>query len=188
MTDSACDGNNPGGVESSTMRTLLLPFAVLVSVIIGCSTAPGTLIGGDKPKEIAFPQKRVESYGEHVVTVEGHWRQTKWAGMTGIPAVNAVNIYCNKLEGVCTEIRADLYTRLDKDFSPPPQLLVRTPQAFRILSWLDGSVVARDEAPVADIDLRISTKDGVVEKNYRETKARGSNTADPSIWRVYVLE
>jgi hypothetical protein len=169
------------------MRRFALAFLLLGGVTVGCRTVTPTRHALN-PAEIVLPTKGVTPLGPNVIVAEGHWRQTKWAGLIAIPAINAVHIECIKHESVCREIRADLFTSLDEHRFPPSRLIVHNPQEFRVLSWSDGSVVARDEAPVADVDLRISTKDGVVEKSYRETKARGSQTADPNIWRMYVLE
>ena len=48
--------------------------------------------------------------------------------------------------------------------------------------------MAKQETPLADIDLRISVKDGAAEKTYRETKARGAANADPKVVHAWVLQ
>jgi len=179
---------SPGGIYSRTMRLLLLSLVVLATSSASCRTGSFMPVG-DHFEEIKFPQERVEEVEKDVVVAEGHWRQTRWAGYADIPAVNFVSIRCNKLDGTCHERRADLQSRLDRNPVVPGSFLflVDAPE-FRILSWVDGTVVARAELPVADLDLLISTKDKVAERSFRETRARGSDSADPSISRVYVLE
>ena len=116
---------------------------------VGCQTNPVSF-SGINPKEIVFPPKSVSAIETDYVGIDGHWRQS--AGQIhGLMAVNAVHIDCYKSEQVCTESRASLSTSLDK-FLIPPMISVMS-QTYRILSWSNGSIVARDEAPVADIDV-----------------------------------
>ena len=49
---------------------------------------------------------------------------------------------------------------------------------FKFIEWSSARIIARDEAHVADIELRISLSDRAAERSFRETKARASETAD----------
>ena len=54
---------------------------------------------------------------------------------------------------------------------------------------LDNDVIkAKRSAPVANVEITISLKDNFAEKSFRETKARGSETANSDHYGKWVLE
>ncbi len=59
---------------------------------------------------------------------------------------------------------------------------------YNIIDWSGDTIRAKYEGPVADIELRISVKDKVGERSYRETKSRGSEKSDPNVFQSWILE
>lgn len=125
--------------------------------------------------------------------IHGHWKQVS-GPKGGIAVLNSIYLECSKTRRVCEENRAEIYTPeehrllglLENDAQN--RLWAWEPDVLQILSWSSGTLVAPREAPAADIDLKISTTDQTAERSFRETRARGSETANPNVWRQYVLE
>ncbi len=169
-----------------SMKFLVLPLCSLLTTSISCGTLERSLSSRDSPNNIRLPEKHfvvLPGYAK----VDGHWRQTRWAGSFNPAIINAVRIECKQREAVCIEVGAQLLTSLDK-IKGSSQIFLDGPLDYEILSWKDGIIVARTEGPVADFDLRISIQDKIATKSFRETKARGSDSADPNIWHEFVLE
>ena len=59
---------------------------------------------------------------------------------------------------------------------------------YRLIDWSSGVIRAKLEGYVADVELRISSKDQVAERSYRETRAHGSKTSDPTLFENWTLE
>jgi len=59
---------------------------------------------------------------------------------------------------------------------------------YKIVDWSDEIILAKYAAPVADFEIRIFIKAGLAIRNWRETKARGNQTADPNIYAEWILE
>jgi len=87
----------------------------------------------------------------------------------------------------CTETIALLFGPDDKTPDGVSRLFLQT-NDYKVIEWSSTTIVARENAPVADIELRISLADRSAERSSRETKARGSETANPGISRHWVLE
>jgi hypothetical protein len=85
----------------------------------------------------------------------------------------------------CEENIAVLATPQD---TPPGNTLYVLSTQYKIISWSNDIINARYEAPVAEFELKISVRDEFAERTFRETKARGSETANPNIYAHWVLE
>ena len=59
---------------------------------------------------------------------------------------------------------------------------------YQITDSTNDIIIAKWDAPVADVELKISLKDRFAERSYRETKARGDETSNPEIYGKWVLE
>ncbi|MCF7917161.1 MAG: membrane lipoprotein lipid attachment site-containing protein [Candidatus Omnitrophica bacterium] len=136
---------------------------------------------------ISSLNKSMSEKGDLMIA-EGRWAVVDQKSSNSlIPKINSVSITCDKTKMTCSELQAKLFT--PEDFSDLNHNLLYPEQFFyKVLEWEEGIIIAVRKAPVADIRLRISIPDGVVEKSFRETKARGSETADPTIHANWVLK
>jgi hypothetical protein len=123
------------------------------------------------------------------VRFEGRWRTVSNSGSetAGIPRLNTAEGLCIRATMSCSENIAKLYNPSEWPGRPNGFLRVANTE-FKVIEWSPARVVARYEAPVADIELRISLMDHSVERSFRETKARGSESANSKIARHWVLE
>ena len=133
--------------------------------------------------EIRSPKKRIE-LSDYLVFVQGRWKQTASSG-SKLARINTTYVICNKLSMTCEENTAALATPQD---DPPANLLYIVNITYKINEWSEDIIKARHEAPVADFELRISVRDKFAERSFRETKARGSETANPNVFGHWVLE
>ena len=69
----------------------------------------------------------------------------------------------------------------------PPQLTIET-TTYKVIDWSDGTITAKASFLPSDYMLRISVKDNYAEMRRYETKARGDESADPSIYEEWELE
>lgn len=164
----------------------VLPLLALLSMT-ACSRREPPAVASNKSAAlpIELRTKSITTLGDYVV-INGHWKQI--AGpKAGVAKLNSIYLECSKTKRVCEETRAEIWTS-DEWKTDRLTLEIQPSEVFPILSWSNGTIVARREAPVADIDLKISTTDQTAERSFRETRARGSETADPNVWRQYVLE
>jgi uncharacterized hydantoinase/oxoprolinase family protein len=154
---------------------LLTPLLAAI-VLCGAVRAqdPQTL-----PKQIKADSDRV--------AVSGRWVPTAALSAPFIPRANSVEIVCTKVTGTCHEAVAALYTRTDEPRLNAPFLLA-TLTEFKIRKWDASQIVAVAERPVADVTLDIGLTSGDVLLTHRETQARGSKTADPSVVFKFRLE
>ena len=148
-------------------------FASLLSFLPACSK-----------DEIRSPNKRIQLY-DNLVIVEGRWKQTASSGGKKLARINSAYVICNKLSMTCEENTAVLVTPQD---DPPANLLYIINITYKINEWSDGIIKASHAAPVADFELKISLRDKFAERSFRETKARGSETANPNVFAHWVLE
>jgi hypothetical protein len=151
----------------------------LLSLAIGCTPNPG--------ENVDSPKRKVDTVGRSYVTFEGRWRTISESGSRSIPRLNTAVGYCEKATMTCNENIAKLYSK-DEWPGHPNGFLRVAGTDFKVIEWSKDRIIARYEAPVADLELRISLSDGSAERSFRETKARGSDTADPKIAGHWVLE
>jgi hypothetical protein len=59
---------------------------------------------------------------------------------------------------------------------------------YKIIEWSDALLRAKREAPVSDVELRVSFADKSAEKSFRETKARGAETSNPEVSGYWILK
>lgn len=136
--------------------------------------------------EINSPQKTI-TQKENYVFIEGRWKQTTSKGERIIPKINTTKVICDKLKMVCDETIAKLTTPDDDNLFLNTLLYIQE-FSYDILSWKDKIIIAKREAPVAEVIINISVDDNHAEKSFRETKARSSRTADPNIFYHWILE
>lgn len=135
----------------------------------------------------SLPKNVYISEANDYVSFEGRWKKISETGATKIPKINGVECNCFRERLICKEYIAKLY--LPNDNNPYvknilyPQLV-----EYRIIEWSPILIRAINEAPVADFELRISIPDKNVERSYRETKSRGSDTANPDIAGHWILK
>jgi len=140
-----------------------------------------------KTDSIDSERKQIQAV-ENYVFVKGRWKKTEGTSSSHSPArMNTVSIICDKNALTCKEIIAEVVTPQDDSFFKTKQLFIHE-MTYRIVDWSNEIIIAKYAAPVADLDLRISIKDGIAEKHWRETKARGSDTANPNIYTNLILE
>jgi len=143
-------------------------------------------ISCSQPDEIRSPLRKV-NVEDSYVTFEGRWRSIAQTGSIKLPRLNTVSGICDRETRTCQENIARLYGKGEWLANSPGYLSV-TNLEFRVIEWSSARIVARYEAPVADFELRVSLPDRSVERSFRETKARGSETADSKIAGHWVLE
>jgi len=161
------------------MRKILKVF-VCLSLLIPIFSCSGT----DQIESISKDIRSIENY----VFVKGRWKRT--AGNTTLkkpPRINTVSITCDKNSMTCKEIIAELVTPAEESVFKTKQLFIDE-TTYKIVDWSNEIIHAKYAAPVADFELRISIKDGLAERRWRETKARGSKTSDPNIYAQWTLE
>ena len=147
------------------------------------------LLSCSRIDSIRSPQKtfRIDKVDGTYAYLTGRWRATFQPELVMmIPKVNTVSIECNNREMACTEILAILFTSAEDKIVG--NVLTTMKNNYQIVEWSDSLIRAEIKAPVADIELRIALVDKSAERSFRETKARGSDTADPTISRHWVLE
>ncbi|OGX27548.1 MAG: hypothetical protein A2787_09405 [Omnitrophica WOR_2 bacterium RIFCSPHIGHO2_01_FULL_48_9] len=136
---------------------------------------------------IDFPKKLIATEGNFVF-IEGHWKKMGESSRYGIlPEINAVSITCDRKIMICTENKALLFVP-EKQNSLPKRFLYVSKDEYVVTEWTDQLIKAERKAPVADLELRISLIDKSAERSFRETKARGNETANPSVFGHWVLE
>jgi hypothetical protein len=139
------------------------------------------------PDQVLSPEKSVTEYGGYVFVL-GRWKKTLGnSTFSNPPRINTVSISCNPQTMICEEIIAGLVTQHEMGSLDKP-LLVSTNNSYRIIDWKNNIIRAVYAAFVADFELRISVKDKAVERRWRETKARGSETSDPKNYQNWILE
>jgi hypothetical protein len=135
------------------------------------------------------PAKRItwDKEKKEYVSFEGRWKAISQQKIEMLPSINTVVGYCNKNTLTCSETIALYYRPDDRTPSGVPYLYLQSHE-FRVVEWTSMRITAREEAPVADIEIRISLADNSIERSAKETTARGSAAADPNILRHWILE
>lgn len=154
---------------------ILVFFFVLFAAIGGCmghvemDPSPKWFVVDDASSSVSF---------------HGQWRPTAQAGVVMNWAANTVDVRCDQASARCEEALALLYA----PGGPFPRHgldVVRL--TYNVSEWTNSLIRAESAGPAGDFELRISLANKVAERSFRETKGRGSETADPSIVRNWVL-
>jgi hypothetical protein len=136
---------------------------------------------------VESPSKLI-SLSEDYVFVTGRWKRVaSTAKFAVVPRINTVSILCDKRSMTCQETIANLFTPEEVSYLKT-NLLLSNEGVYKIVEWSNQIIHAKYVTFVADFELRISVKDGFAERRYRETKARGDQTADPTIYAEWILE
>jgi hypothetical protein len=126
--------------------------------------------------------------GQHLV-VEGRWKSLNKKVSIEVPAANSVRIECDKSSGLCRESMAKLIRKSDDDQGHVnSEYLYAMVEEFKVIEWTDKLLTARAEPRAADIELRFSFSDQMVERTSRETAARGATNSNPKAINHWVLE
>jgi len=160
-----------------TKKIIGFIFIFLLGLIWACSEA-------DK---ISSPIKDIRLVDNYVISVQGRWKKTTKTNYHKLSRINSTYITCNNKSMTCQENTAVLVTPEDE-----PNLQIRTlyivDLTYQIVNWSDDIINAKFEGFVGDFEVRISLKDKFAERSFRETKARGSETADPNVYEHWILE
>jgi hypothetical protein len=135
------------------------------------------------------PAKRIslDKETKSHVSFEGRWKAISQQQTDMLPPINTAIGHCSKKTFACSETIALYYRKNDRTPSGDPYLYLQT-HDYRIVEWTPTRITAREEAPVADIEIRISLADSSIERSAKETTARGSTSANPNITRHWILE
>ena len=126
------------------------------------------------PKEITVANGRIEASGKWVETTRLHSKAPF------LPQVNSVEIICSKAQGSCQEAIAALFTKNDVP-ELSKQLLTAYISEYKITRWDASGITAKSAKPVADDEIKIDLRAGTATRRHQETKARGSQTANPNL-------
>ena len=144
------------------------------------------LFGCSDLYNIDSPSKDIKKVDEFVFA-EGRWKALSGTTARIISKINFTSITCDRNSKTCKEIISYVYapkeSRIYKNST-----LYSDKFTYQIIDWNNDVIKAKWDAPVADIEMTISLKDNFAEKSYRETKARGSESANPDIYGKWVLE
>jgi hypothetical protein len=136
--------------------------------------------------DIRSPTKRIKKDGD-VVFVEGRWKEPSRTRPGIISRINFTSITCDRKDMKYREAESLLFTPREQPVLKHSQLYNQE-FTYQVIHWADETIKAKREALVADIEITISLKDNCAEKGFRETKARGSDTANPDVFGKWVLE
>jgi len=146
----------------------------------------GLMCASSEADEISSPPKDIRSFGNYV-SIQGRWKKTTKTNYHKLSRINSTYITCDKKSMTCKENTAVLVTPEDEpDFKLRSLYIVDV--TYRIINWSSDIINAKYEGLVADFEIRISIKDNYAERSFRETKARGSETADPNVYERWILE
>jgi hypothetical protein len=144
------------------------------------------LVGCSELNSIGSPPKSIKKV-ENTVSAEGRWKALAGTKPNIISKINFSSITCDRNSMTCREIESLVFTPKEQPILKQ-SLLYNHEFTYEIIRFTDDVVKAKRSAPVADVEITISLKDNFAEKSFRETKARGSETANPEIWGKWVLE
>jgi len=147
------------------------------------------LIACSQYEIVRSPAKRIilDKETKGYVGFEGRWKAISQQKTEMLPPINTAIGHCSKKTFTCSETIAMYYRPNDRTPSGDPYLYLQT-HDYRIVEWTPTRITAREEAPVADIEIRISLADNSIERSAKETTARGSMSANPNITRHWILE
>lgn len=145
--------------------------SVSITILLMNSVAPSDDVR-------TLPKKVTSENG--IVVASGRWVLTTPFEFPPLSQRNSVEIVCNKARGICHEAIAALYT---KDDVPQMngQFLTAVISEYKVTRWNASGIVAISAKPVADVKIQIDLQQGTAKRRYQETKARGSQTANPSL-------
>ena len=139
-----------------------------------------------RAEDISSPIKDIRPIDNYVL-LQGRWKKTTKTNYHKLSRINSTYITCNKKSMTCKENTAVLVTPEDE-----PGLKLRTlyvvSLTYQIVDWSADIINAKHKGPVADFEIRISIRDNFAERSFRETKARGSETANPNVYEHWILE
>jgi hypothetical protein len=118
--------------------------------------------------------------------LSGRWVTDQTLDAPLLSKANTAEILCVKKSMSCVEAVAVLMTPEDNPRAPG-ELLFSVLDQYTVKSWTDSIVVAKSEKKVADVTLRIDLLGKSASRRHQETKARGNESADPSLivdWRL----
>jgi len=144
------------------------------------------LVGCHDLGNIDSPKKRIKQDG-NTVLAEGRWKAIPGTKAGIISAINSTSITCDRKTMTCREVESLLFTPKEHPFLNH-NILYNQEFTYQIIDWSDNIIRAKREALVADVQIAISLRDNFAEKSYRETRARGSDTANPDVSGKWVLE
>ena len=164
--------------KGNAMKTFLMTITLFLMCISSYAS------------EIKSPVKSIylDSEANSFAKFEGRWHALVKKQNPLIPELNSVTVICNKNTMICIESMALLFTERDKVATPMEGFLAPQSNKFKVVEWTSSLIRAREEAPVADIELRISLGDKSVERSFSETTARGVTTSNPHNVQHWVLE
>jgi len=137
--------------------------------------------------DIRSPQKSIQKI-DGFVFVEGRWKAISVTTVAGkISDINFTSITCDLNNKTCSEIISLVQNPKDNKLYNKP-MLYSIKITYQITDLSNDIIKAKWDAPVADVEIKISSKDSFAERSYRETKARGSKTSNPDIYGKWVLE
>ena|SRR3989338_2573636 len=151
-------------------------FSLLSILIIGCSDI----------NTIESPQRSLV-IAEDSLQAEGRWKKRGGSDNGIISEINFASIICLKSNMICIENLSLLITPKEGGNLQNPLLYINTFE-YKITEWTDKVLKAETKPRAADIDIRISLTDEFVEKNFRETNARGAEISNPTISGYWTLE
>jgi len=122
-----------------------------------------------------------------VVTAYGRWVTDTRLEVPLLARINAADIVCTRETMSCTDAIAILMTNKDEP-RLKGELLLSSLDSYIVDSWTDTHIHAKSEKPVADVTLEIDLARKQVKRTYRETKDRGSATANPDFVVNWQLE
>lgn len=125
---------------------------------------------------------------QNIFFLSGHWTPITEKTYPPVPKLNAAQIYCAKRQNYCSEVVAGLVSETDNTPNMMIGLLHVDQHEYRIVEWSDETIRAIKEFPVANIELMISIGHRTAERSFRETRARGAETANPGNYKVWLLE
>lgn len=152
-----------------------------------CVAVVTMLLGGCSQTNTIQSIPKTISIKKDFILIEGRWEKTTKGYSHIIPKINSTSIICDKNSMTCVEREAMVITPQERSLLKESLLDVQEFE-YQIIEWSDSLVRAKREAPVADVEIRISLKDESVEKSFRETKARGSETANPNVFGHWILK
>ena len=166
----------PNVIGKIIMQKKIIPLIFITALLMGCSN----------PNSIETPRKNIKK-DRNFVFAEGRWKAMPGTKPGIISKINFTSITCDCNNMTCKEIESLLFTPEEQPILKN-NLLYNQEFTYQIINWSDDTIKAKRETPVADIEITISLKDNFAEKSFRETKARGSDTANPDVYGKWVLE
>ena len=160
------------------MKKIVIAFVFILLFSLKCPCS-----GAD---EVSSPSKHIISFGNYV-SIQGRWKKTTKSNYHMLSRINSTYITCDKQSMNCLEKTAILATPEDSPIIKEKFLYILDIN-YRIINWSDDIINAKYEALVADFEIRISLRDKFAERSFRETKARGSETANPNVYEHWILE